>query len=371
MKVLMLNYEFPPIGGGASPVSYDIAKRLAERGHNIDVVTMGFDKLPFREKKDGIDIHRVKCIRSKSMVCHPWEQLSYILSAIVYINKNLCVKEYDLCFAHFIIPTAVISRYLKNKYNLRYIVTAHGSDVIGHNKKRFGLLYSIVKGPWKIIVKDADCIIAPSNHLMGLIQKTQPDSNCVCIPNGVDTAIFENKHIQKKQILVLGRLQETKNVETIIRAFSLINDNDWKLMICGDGPCMDNLKQLAKDTCQGKDIEFTGWIENKSEKHLRILQESAIYVSASLVENCPTSVLEAISCGANVLLSDIPAHRQLVRKVSGDIFFDPDSTEQLLNKLKRLIYTIDSTGQYYNNYDASVYCWEYSIDRYEEIMDNN
>ena len=103
----MLNYEFPPIGGGAAPVSYDIAKRLAERGHNIDVVTMGFDKLPFREKKDGIDIHRVKCFRSKSMVCHPWEQLSYILSAIVYINKNLCVKEYDLCFAHFIIPTAV------------------------------------------------------------------------------------------------------------------------------------------------------------------------------------------------------------------------------------------------------------------------
>ena len=37
----MLNYEFPPIGGGASPVSYDIAKRLAERGYNIDVVTMG------------------------------------------------------------------------------------------------------------------------------------------------------------------------------------------------------------------------------------------------------------------------------------------------------------------------------------------
>lgn len=364
----MLNYEFPPIGGGASPVSYDIAKRLAERGHNIDVVTMGFDKLPFREKKDGIDIHRVKCIRSKSMVCHPWEQLSYILSAIVYINKNLCVKEYDLCFAHFIIPTAVISRYLKNKYNLRYIVTAHGSDVIGHNKKRFGLLYSIVKGPWKIIVKDADCIIAPSNHLMGLIQKTQPDSNCVCIPNGVDTAIFENKHIQKKQILVLGRLQETKNVETIIRAFSLINDNDWKLMICGDGPCMDNLKQLAKNTCQGKDIEFTGWIENKSEKHLRILQESAIYVSASLVENCPTSVLEAISCGANVLLSDIPAHRQLLENMHDSIFFDPLDDVQLSDKINKMMNHIDMTEKRENEYDAERYDWNNSIDDYEKLI---
>ena len=119
-RLVVMDYSDSSVNIYENPEDKTTEELLEERGHNIDVVTMGFDKLPFREKKDGIDIHRVQCIRSKSMVCHPWEQLSYILSAIVYINKNLCVKEYDLCFAHFIIPTAVISRYLKNKYNLRY-----------------------------------------------------------------------------------------------------------------------------------------------------------------------------------------------------------------------------------------------------------
>lgn len=37
----MLNYEFPPLGGGASPVSYEIAKGYTKLGHDVDVVTMG------------------------------------------------------------------------------------------------------------------------------------------------------------------------------------------------------------------------------------------------------------------------------------------------------------------------------------------
>ena len=50
----MLNYEFPPLGGGASPVSYEIAKGYIKLGHSVDVVTMGFKGLPKFEKKDGI-----------------------------------------------------------------------------------------------------------------------------------------------------------------------------------------------------------------------------------------------------------------------------------------------------------------------------
>ena len=75
MKILMLNYEFPPLGGGASPVSYEIAKGYAKLGHKVDVVTMGYKNLPKFEIKEGINIFRVKCWRSKKEICHPWEQL--------------------------------------------------------------------------------------------------------------------------------------------------------------------------------------------------------------------------------------------------------------------------------------------------------
>ena len=54
MNILVLNYEFPPIGGGASPVSKDIAIEMVKMGHKIKVVTMGFAKLPKDENVQGI-----------------------------------------------------------------------------------------------------------------------------------------------------------------------------------------------------------------------------------------------------------------------------------------------------------------------------
>ncbi|MCA9485852.1 MAG: glycogen/starch synthase, partial [Nanoarchaeota archaeon] len=80
LRILMLNYEFPPLGGGASPVSYEISKGLVKLGHRVDVVTMGYRDLEQVEKKEGINVYRVKCMRSKKEICHPWEQLSYLRS---------------------------------------------------------------------------------------------------------------------------------------------------------------------------------------------------------------------------------------------------------------------------------------------------
>ncbi len=50
----MLNYEFPPLGGGASPVSYEIAKGYVKLGNDVGVVTIGFQSLKHFEIKDGI-----------------------------------------------------------------------------------------------------------------------------------------------------------------------------------------------------------------------------------------------------------------------------------------------------------------------------
>lgn len=52
LKILVLNKDFPPMGGGAAPASYEISKGYAKLGHKVDVVTMHFKGLPYFEKKD-------------------------------------------------------------------------------------------------------------------------------------------------------------------------------------------------------------------------------------------------------------------------------------------------------------------------------
>ena len=162
MKILMLNYEFPPLGGGASPVSYEIAKGYVNLGHKIDVVTMGFKGLPNFENMDGINVYRVKCLRSKKELCHPIEMLSYIISARLFLKKHLRENKYDINHTHFIIPTGLISLWLKKNFGIPYIITSHGSDVPGFNNDRFLFLHRFTKLLLKIIFlyrKIKQCIL--------------------------------------------------------------------------------------------------------------------------------------------------------------------------------------------------------------------
>lgn len=371
MNILMLNYEFPPIGGGASPVSYDIGKGLVARGNEVTVITMAYDQLPRYEEKDGIKIHRVSCLRKERMVCHPWEQLTYIISAIHFIRKNVEIKSFDICYVHFIIPTGVIAFWLKKKYDLSYIITAHGSDVIGHNTKRFGFLYKLIRKPWCSIVRQADCVVAPSKYLKELMYSNEQNARYKIIRNGVDCNIFQRSEIKKKKILVMCRLQETKNVDCIIKAVKEILHFDWKVDILGDGPCMDKWKTLVEEYGLSDKIHFCGWINNKSEEHLKYLREAAIYISASRVENCPTSILEAMACGDRILISDIPAHRQLVGEIDTTVFFDKDSPSDLAQKIDKIIRECEQTGIYHNSYSMEEYNLDHTIGEYRLLFNES
>jgi glycosyltransferase involved in cell wall biosynthesis len=192
LKILMLNYEFPPLGGGASPVSYEIAKGYVKLGHSVDVVTMGFSGLQENETKDGINIYRVKCMRKKKEICQPWEQLSYINSAKRFLKEHMKTHSYDINHTHFIIPTGVLALWMKKKYGLSYIVTSHGSDVLGYNNKRaFKYLYPLLKGRWKKIIKEAKVVTTPSEFLQDKIREITKEGNFTVIYNGIDRDKFK------------------------------------------------------------------------------------------------------------------------------------------------------------------------------------
>ena len=360
MKILVLNYEFPPLGGGASPVSYDICKYLVQRGHRVVVITMGYKDLEKHEIIDGIEIYRLTCIRSKVNVCHPWEQLSYIISAVIFLKKHLKQNEYDVNHTHFIIPTGVISKWLKKKYGIPYVITAHGSDVLGHNNKRFRWLYSLLKNPWCSIVRNAKVVVAPSEYLKDLMTRSEKSANYVVIPNGIDTDLF--KPLEKKPyLLVMSRLQETKAVDVIIRALARVELEDWKLVIAGDGPQRTNLEELIKSLQLENKVVFKGWIKGRSKEHLELLGHAAIFVSASRVENCPTSILEALSARCKVVASNIDAHCQMLEK-NGRLFVKDDVEE--LAKILQEEMTLEKS----NDIDLKNWKWESIIDKYEESL---
>ena len=113
MRILMLNYEYPPLGGGASPVTKSLSEELVKLGHSVDVVTMGFKGLKRKEEINGVTVYRVPSIRKEQGVCQTHEMLSYCYSAWRFLPKLLKENEYDINHTHFIIPTGVSTWIIK------------------------------------------------------------------------------------------------------------------------------------------------------------------------------------------------------------------------------------------------------------------
>ncbi len=331
MKILMLNYEFPPLGGGASPVSFEIAKGYTKLGHDVGVVTMGFKGLPEKEIKDGIEIYRVKCLRSKKEICHPWEQLTYLISAKMFLRKHMKNNKYDICHCHFIIPTGVLALWLKKKFGLKYIVTSHGSDVLGYNK-RFKKLYPFLVKPWKKIIKNANIITTPSKYLQDEIKKITTQGKFIVIPNGIDKNKFKPLKKQKR-ILVVARLFENKGVQDILDALKGINlkEKAWKVDIVGDGPYRKVLENKVEVNGLGKVVKFHGWIDNNSKEMKELYGKASIFVSASWFENMSIVLLEAIASGCKIIASNVGGNPEVVPKKN---LFEVKNIKELKKKIE-------------------------------------
>ena len=368
MNILVLNYEYPPLGGGAAPVSRDISEQLAATGNKVTVVTMGFKNLPYHENSNGVDIYRLKCWRSKKSSCMPWEQFTYIVAAKKFLRKHLQENHYDICHTHFIIPTGDVAKWVKDKYNIPVVITAHGSDVEGYNSKKYMRIMHVFLRPfWKDIVNHSYKIISPSKFLEKLMLKAYNRSDkYVVIPNGLDIPKYKtlaNAGKKEKRILLMGRMQRSKNMQTALKAISMVNLGDWHVDILGDGPYRETLETLVDELKLRDKVTFYGWLENGSKEQLDLLSKASIYITASEFENCPMAVIETIAAGCYPLLSDIEAHRLLVP--DDEFYFEPHDVQRLSEKLQNRL----NIGEASYAYDLDRYDWSKVIRQYNAVFE--
>lgn len=365
---MVLNYEYPPLGGGASPVAHEINKRYVEHGHQVTVVTMHFKGLPHHEVVDGVHVVRVKCWRSKKHMSHPWEQLSFLMKARSVLKRILQAQKIDVCHTHFLLPTAILSKWIKREYRIPYIVTIHGSDVPGYNPDRFQLLHRITPPLIKSICDHSAKIVSPSNYLAQLLETaySKMKGQIAIIPNGIDPDHFVPK--QKDQMIMsTGRLLQRKGFHHLAEAFSSI-ETDFTLHICGDGPMMETIRQIQESS--RNEIVLHGWIDGRSESYQDLLGKSAIYCLVSEKENASISLLEAMSAGCAVITSNIsgcpetvsdagicisPSDISELRTAILNLLNDPEKIKDYGERARRRIVNELSWEKIYAQYEAELY----------------
>jgi glycosyltransferase involved in cell wall biosynthesis len=310
MNILVLNFEYPPLGGGASPVCHEINKRYVALGHAVTVVTMHYRDLPERENVDGVHVIRIACKRSQTHICTPYEQWTFLRQARRFLRDWLSVHRFDVVHAHFILPTGMLCRFIQNTFGIPYIITAHGSDVPGFNPDRFRFLHLWTPAMIQSLMYDAACITSPSEYLRQLIERVAPSQTdkVHVIPNGIDAASFIRS--EKKPLIVSsGRLLKRKGFRELVRAVKKINAG-YELHILGDGPIRKQLEIEAHASLTP--VHFHGWVNNRSDAYKQLLGQATIYSLVSGRENASISILEAMASGCAVITSDASGCPEMV-----------------------------------------------------------
>jgi glycosyltransferase involved in cell wall biosynthesis len=298
VRILMLCYEFPPIGGGGSKVVDGLTRELARSGHEIDLVTTRFGDSPSREQRGNLTIWRVPCWRRRLDRSNALELASYIVACMFRAMSLVRRQRYDVCHTHFIFPDGIIAWLLNLLRGQHFVITAHGSDVPGYNSYRFVGMHRILFPLWRMISRRADCIVAPSDYLQTLLKQTEDHCNVETIPNGFDPARFSTVSARKNIILCVTRLFERKGVQYLIQAVSEL-DVPFELHIVGDGPYRQSLETLARSSRMP--VRFHGWLDNDSPEIAELFATSRIFVLASEAENFPVSLLEAMSASLAII----------------------------------------------------------------------
>ena len=334
----MLNYEFPPIGGGAANAHYHILKEYAAvKDLKVDVLTSAARPGLVSEHFDT-NIKIIKLgIHKKSL--HYWtkmEVIEWLFKARRHYRRLLTKNSYDMIHAFFGFPTGWLCYKTADK--IPYVISLRGSDVPGYNV-RLGLDYKILAPLFKKIWASAALVVANSKGLKQLANEFMPDLDISVISNGVDTERFypqNGRTIRRPvKLLTVSRLIKRKRINLLIQAIKMLLERniEARLNIAGEGALMQDLKGLATQQMGiAEYVNFLGRIE--SEQMPSVYRDNDIFVMSSEHEGMCNAMLEAMASGLPIITTPCEGVEELI--TDNGIVVERSTAESIAEAVKKL-----------------------------------
>lgn len=343
MRVLVFNYEFPPLGGGAGNATFFLSREWGRMGIVTDVITTWFSGLDeISVEQDNVTVYRVKSLRKKMEQSNPVEMLSYVVEAYKKAVSLIADQNYDLSIAFFSIPCGLVAHRLCTRLRVPYIVLLRGGDVPGFLPEHLGLLHTITMPFTLAIWKKAELLIANSKRLCDVANKTAGRIKRIVemVPNGVDTTFFKPCNQEYKKVftfLFVGRFVNQKNLLYLLSQFEIANrENKACLILAGGGPEKETLIQKIESSSVLKNSVFLKSWTVKNDLPL-LYQSVHCFVNPSLDEGMPNAVLEAMACGLPVIASNIGGNNELVTDKKNGYLFNLEDSNSLSESMIRII----------------------------------
>ena len=319
MKLLFLNYEFPPLGGGAGNATKNLAYAFTQSGHEVTVITTWFKGLNADEVCDGYRILRVRSRRKRLDRSNTMEMLSYVFHARRRASRLMHEEgapDAVICF--FALPTGLVAFHLRKRFGIPYILSLRGGDVPGFLPDELGLLHQLTAPLSARIWKYASHIVANSRGLQELAEHTATrfGKRVAYIPNGVDAETFRPalRPPDTFTILHVGRLTAQKGTAQLLEALRILHDDAeheaFRCIIAGDGPLRVELERQAQRLDLGKHIVFLGWVGRAELPAL--YRRASVFVLPTAEEGMANVILEAMASGLPIITTNARGNEELV-----------------------------------------------------------
>lgn len=375
LKVLMVIAVFHPYIGGAEKQSERLALELLKKNIEVTIVTGRWSNIlnkfenlndlkiirnltnfKFCSKgklntevdffKPDLSVYRKKLKFIRVFFRKIFIRTSIYIYQISLFLFMLCYrKNYDIIHVHQVLYPAFIStivaRFLKKPVLVKVGNSGLNSDIRQIKKFPEG------KYQLRYILKNIDKLVYTNNKMKEEFLKEGIDKGkIIFIPNGVRVSNFNRFFGKCKNLLYMGRFIQTKNIKTLILAFSkviLITSQNLRLILVGDGQDREDIISLIKRLKLEGNILLTGMVKNPGY----FLKNSDLFISASLSEGLSNSLIEAMSYKLPCIVSNIPGNAAVIGEPDSNyrvedskfimteygILFNPTDVEGLVNSI--------------------------------------
>ena len=283
-----------PTYGGSGVVATELGLALAEKGHEIHLMSYGS---PIRLTRYHANVHYHQVVvQEYPLFRYP----PYALALAAKMAEVIEERQLDILHVHYAIPhaaSAIMARNMCRESNVRVVVTLHGTDItiVGNDPA-----YRRVT---RYCIEEADAVTAVSQSLA---QETTlsigVDAPITVVSNFVDFDRFDvprDSPVGDPICLHVSNFRPVKRVQDLVRAFKVACEAGvvGSLVLVGEGPDRPAAQALAAELGIGARVEFRGPQEDIEE----ILPSASVFALPSEYESFGLAALEAMACGVPVL----------------------------------------------------------------------
>jgi glycosyltransferase involved in cell wall biosynthesis len=329
-----------------------LAGAFADRGHEVSLVTLtrsgdDFFLVDSRVRRLGLgltgdspnrlhglwaNVRRLRALRRVVATLEPHAVLSFVTSTNV-LAILACIR----------LP-------------LRVIVSERVDPAAHHEDRIWAILRSV-------LYRRADAVVVQTETIAGWFRtRLWKGARVIVVPNPVAPLSGGEPDVRQPRpfILAAGRLAHQKGFDLLIRAFgaATARPRELQLVIAGDGPQGQYLRDLAAQLGLGTRVSFPGRVRNLSA----LMKAAVAFILPSRYEGFPNVLLEALAAGVPCVAADSPgATREILADGAYGLLVPPQDSKALAQAIERI--TTDSELRRRYSQAAAVAIERYRLDR--------